>query len=111
MNHKLKTISLTLLTLLLGVSALYAQEQTSYQKKLVEIKKVFIKEIFIAKDKWTDKMAYSLDTLSEKELNKLFPSIKLALAGISEKEDALKIINNFTSSVSEDKNIKIKKLN
>ena len=79
MNHKLKKISLTLFALLLGVFALTAQEQTSYQKKLVEIKKVFIKEIFIAKDKWTDKMAYSLDTLSEKELNKLFPSIKLAL--------------------------------
>jgi len=105
MKRNLKIGVIMLVTCFCGLSQLYSQEQTAYQKKLIEIKKSFVKECLIAGNRWSEKFETELNNLSEKELNDFLPMIKMGLAGIS-KETAVKIINKFLADVSNAKKLK-----
>jgi len=107
MTQKLKIFIVMLVTFTCGLLQVFSQEQTTYQKKLIEIKKSFIKESLVAGDRWSEKLETELNNFSEKEINELLPKIKLGLAGIP-KESAVTIINKFASDVLNAKKLKSK---
>lgn len=107
MTQKLKIYIVMLVTFTCGLLQVFSQEQTTYQKKLIEIKKSFIKESLVAGDRWSEKLETELNNFSEKEINELLPKIKLGLAGIP-KESAVTIINKFASDVLNAKKLKSK---
>ena len=108
MNQKLKIFVIMFIICFCGFSQLYSQEQTAYQKKLIEIKRSFLKECLIAsygQENWSEKLETGLNNYSEKELNESLPMLKIGLAGLP-KETAVKIVNKFIDDVANAKKIK-----
>ena len=92
---KIQIICIFIFIICAGNEVLYAQK-TVYEKKVLEIKKKYIKKIMLSKRSWTQKMEAELTYATETEINASF-----TLAVLSSPNDLQNLKNELKQDVLE----------
>jgi hypothetical protein len=105
-NIMFKFVKLGITILLLVSLNPQIKAQTVYQKKLIEIKKTYLKEALVVFGQWQEEMNSEIDNFSNNDVEQFLPNIKQGFLQVEDRESVKKTINNLELSVKQANELK-----